>query len=139
MNNHWGTNYLAEQQGLVEFRYSICPHGEYRPLEAVRFGVQASQPLLASVGAQPSADQPRVTISPAEVIVTAMRPSRDGKALIVRLYGAGDRDEKATLDWAAPAPKAVTLSDLSEQPIAAAGSAIDVPAHGVVTLRAEMP
>ena len=59
--------------------------------------------------------------------------------MIVRLYGAGGSNAKATLRWAAPLPKAVWLSDLSEQPLAAAGDAIDVPAWGVVTLRAELP
>jgi alpha-mannosidase len=137
MNNHWGVNYCADQQGLVEFRYSICPHGVYCPLEAMRFGTGRSQPLLASVG-EPSSSGPRLAISPAEVIATALRPSRDGKALIVRLFGAGGSDEKAALRWARPAPKTVWLSDLSERPIAAAGETIEVPARGVVTLRAEM-
>ena len=27
MNNHWGTNYLAYQDGPVEFRYAFRPHG----------------------------------------------------------------------------------------------------------------
>ena len=139
MNNHWGTNYCADQQGLVEFRYSICPHAAYRPLDALRFGIERSQPLLASVGAEPSLAESRVTVSSAEVIVTALRPSRDGKALMMRLYGAGDSNQKAALRWAAPAPKAVWLSDLSEQPQTAVSGPIDVPARGVVTLRVEMP
>jgi alpha-mannosidase len=82
---------------------------------------------------------PRVTVSPAGVVVTALRPSRDGKALMLRLFGAGGAAEKAVLRWAAPKPNAVSISDLREQPIRAAGETIDVPAWGVVTLRAEMP
>jgi hypothetical protein len=138
MNNHWGTNYCADQQGLVEFRYSIAPHGAYDSLEATRFGVQCSQPLLASVGAEPATAEPRLTISRAGVIVTSLRPSRDGKALIVRLFGAAGRAEKVTLHWSAPAPQALWLSDLGERPLTAVHGAIDVPAWGVVSLRAEM-
>jgi hypothetical protein len=58
---------------------------------------------------------------------------------MVRLFGADGSDQKAMLRWAAPMPKTVWRSDLSERPIAVAGEAIDVPAGGVVTLRAEMP
>ena len=32
----------------MEFRYSIRPHGAIAPLEAMRFGIERSQPLLAS-------------------------------------------------------------------------------------------
>ncbi len=56
---------------------------------------------------------------------------------MVRLYGAGDREEKAALCWDPPTPKAVWLSDLSERPLAPAGDKIDVPAWGVVTLRGD--
>ena len=83
MNNHWGTNYCADQQGLVEFRYSIAPHGAYDPLGATRFGVQRSQPLLASVGRGAGRRGAASDgFSPREVIVTSLRPSRDGKALM---------------------------------------------------------
>ncbi|MGQ9592009.1 MAG: hypothetical protein ACUVYA_17140, partial [Planctomycetota bacterium] len=47
MNNHWHTNYRAEQEGPVAFRYAIRPHRAYAPAEAARFGVAASQPLIA--------------------------------------------------------------------------------------------
>jgi alpha-mannosidase len=146
MNNHWGTNYCADQQGLVEFRYSLAPHGPYRPLDALRFGIERSQPLLASVGGPArraagargaAAIEPRLSISPAGVILTSLRPSRDGKAMIVRLYAASGETERAVVRWAAPAPKAVWLSDLTERPLSAAGPSIEVPAGGVVTLRAE--
>ena len=139
MNNHWGTNYCADQQGLVEFRYSIFPHGAYRPLEAMRFGIECSQPLLASADSNPFTEEPLLTVSPPEVIVTSLRPSRHGKALIVRLYGASGKDQKVTIRWAHPEPKSVWQSDLSERPLAAITNAIDVPAWGVVTLRAELP
>ncbi len=158
MNNHWSTNYCADQQGLVEFRYSIAPHGPYCPLSALRFGIERSQPLLARVeapvaqrptrasrseaGSRALADEPpvapaRLTVSPAEVILTSLRPSRDGKAIMLRLFGPTDRAIKATVRFAPPEPKAIWISDLTEQPRAAAGAIIDVPAQGVVTLRAE--
>ena len=73
------------------------------------------------------------------MLVTALKPSDDGKAIIVRLYGASGKDAVAKLAWSKPAPKAVWLSDASELPLKSAPEAIEVPAWGIVTLRAELP
>ena len=58
--------------------------------------------------------------------------------MIVRLYGASGRAEQAMIRWAAPVPKSVWLSDLSERPLREIAGAVDVPAWGVVTLRADL-
>jgi hypothetical protein len=78
-------------------------------------------------------------VEPAEVIVTALKPSGDGKALIVRLFGAGGRDAAAKLAWRDPPPKTVWLSNLAEEPKAELTGSVDVPAYGIVTIRAELP
>src|SRR6201991_869991 len=46
MNNHWGTNYRAWQEGPVTFRYALRPHGRADAAEATRFATGLSQPLL---------------------------------------------------------------------------------------------
>jgi alpha-mannosidase len=69
--------------------------------------------------------------------VTALKPSADGKALIVRLFGAAAQTKSARLQWGGVQPKAVFLSDTSEQPGQRAGDPIEVPPSGLVTLRAE--
>jgi alpha-mannosidase len=69
--------------------------------------------------------------------VAALKPSDDGKAWIVRLFGASGKAEKATLLWADPQPRAVHASDTSEQRGASVTGPIDVPPYGIVTLRAE--
>ena len=50
MNNHWHTNYRAEQEGPTVFRYAIRPHKGYVPEDAAKFGVACSQPLIAAPG-----------------------------------------------------------------------------------------
>src|SRR6185312_8848713 len=47
MNNHWGTNYRAYQEGVVAFRYALRPHSGYDAAAANRFSIGLSQPLLA--------------------------------------------------------------------------------------------
>jgi hypothetical protein len=138
MNNHWGTNYRAYQEGPVTFRYALRPHRGWTPADASRLATGLSQPLIVTPARGPKPrTEPLLTLSTDDVMVTALKPSDDGKAWIVRLYGAAGRDGDVTLAWASPAPQRISLSDTSERPLKEAGKTISVPAWAVVTLRAE--
>ncbi|MFO0930359.1 MAG: polysaccharide lyase family protein [Gemmataceae bacterium] len=136
MNNHWHTNYRADQEGPTTFRYAVRPHGAYSALEAYQFGTGLSQPLVAvpAQGERPA--PPRLRVEPADVVVTAFKPSDDGKADIVRLYGAAGKACRVTLTWAEP-PAALHRTDVGERPGAVVTGPVEVPAWGIVTLRAE--
>ena len=141
MNNHWHTNYRAYQEGPVQFRFVLRPHrGRAGDAENARFATGFSQPLVATParGRAPS-PSPLLRVEPSDVLVTALKPSDDGKAIIVRLFGADGKSAKAKLVWTKPAPKRVWLSDTSEKPLRKAGGDVLVPAWGVVTIRAELP
>ena len=142
MNNHWFTNYKADQEGPTVFRYALRPHaGPYNGVEAARFGIEQSQPLvMAPTTADASPLIPsRLKIESADAIVASLKPSNDRKALIVRLFGASGRPGKAAITWARPVPKTVCISDLTERPTQTmVGGLVDVPAYGIVTLRAEL-
>jgi hypothetical protein len=137
MNNHWHTNYRAEQEGPTVFRYAIRPHKRFAPDDAARFGVACSQPLIAVPAPGPAPGKPRLALSSDKVLVTAFKPSDDGKAWIVRLFGASGQPQHVKLAWANPAPQQLWLSNTSEKPLEKAGPTIEVPAWGIVTLRAE--
>jgi alpha-mannosidase len=139
MNNHWHTNYRADQEGPTVFRYLIFPHGRYDQAEATRRGMQASQPLLVTKAQPGKVPAPRLKLSNTKVVMTALKPAEDGKAWVLRLFGCSDRTETVKLDWADPAPKSIWLSDASERALSNAGSSIAVPANSIVTLRAELP
>ncbi len=141
MNNHWHTNYRAHQEGPVQFRFVLRPHrGRAADAENSRFATAFSQPLVATParGRAPS-PTPLLRVEPADVLVTALKPSDDGKAWIVRLFGANGTPATAKLTWSKPAPKRVRLSDTSEKPLQKLAGEIAVPAWGVVTVRAELP
>ena len=141
MNNHWGTNYRAYQDGPTKFRFILRPHRGGTPADATRFATAFSQPMLpvpARTPAPRDAATPLLRVDSPDVIVTALKPSDDGQALIVRLFGAAGKAASVKLNWSAPAPKTVSLSDTSEKALQPAGSTINVPAWGVVTLRAEL-
>ena len=139
MNNHWHTNYRAYQEGPVQFRFVLRPHrGPSADAENSRFATGFSQPLVATPARGPApSPTPLLRVEPADVLVTALKPSDDGKAWIVRLFGASGAPASARLIWSKPAPRRVWLSDTSEKPLQRAAADIAVPAWGVVTLRAE--
>jgi hypothetical protein len=138
MNNHWGTNYRAYQEGLVTFRFILRPHRQADPAEASRFATGFSQPLLAA----PSSDKtkqplPQIQIEQKNVLVSGFKPSDDGKGLIVRLFNASSEPAQIPVQWSKPLKK-IWLSDTSERPLKEAMKSISIPAWGLVTLRADL-
>jgi hypothetical protein len=137
MNNHWGTNYRAYQEGVVEFRYALRAHRGYDPAAASRLAIGLSQPLLASAASSIVPSASVLTIDPPDVLALALKPSEDGKAWIVRLFGASGEERKARLQWSAPIAPRLWLSNLGEQPIEPVQGEITVAAWDLVTVRAE--
>jgi alpha-mannosidase len=84
MNNHWGTNYRAYQDGPVTFRFVVRPHRYSSSAENTRFATSFSYPLAAvpTRGNAPSIT-PRLYLDSSSVIVSSCKPSDDGKALIL--------------------------------------------------------
>ncbi|HYG36356.1 MAG TPA: glycosyl hydrolase-related protein, partial [Clostridia bacterium] len=137
MNNHWHTNYRAEQEGPTVFRFAIRPHQTFKPEQAAQFGVACSQPLIPLKASGKRPLHSRLELSNEKVLVTALKPSDDGKGWIVRLFGASGTSQKVRLSWSSPAPQHLWLSDTSERPKQEIVRAIEVPAWGIVTIRAE--
>ncbi len=138
MNNYWETNYKASQEGATLFRYSIMPHRKFNQAAAARFAIGHSQPLLVRP-ADPRTPvlTSRLNVTGEGVLVTSLKPSADRRALIVRLFNAGDQPTSAKIDWADPALKHVTLSSPREERGRAIKGPIAMPPLGIVTLRAE--
>jgi hypothetical protein len=74
-------------------------------------------------------------IEPADVLALECKPSVDGKAWIVRLFGASGEDRRAKLTWAGDAAPRMWRSNLSEQPLEPAGQEVAVAGWDLVTLR----
>jgi len=137
MNNHWGTNYRAYQQGVVEFRYALRPHSGYDPAAAARLAIGLSQPLLASSAGTKAPALSLFRIEPADVLALECKPSVDGKAWIVRLFGASGENRRAKLIWEGGTAPRVWSSNLSEEPLALVGQEVDVAAWDLLTLRVD--
>jgi alpha-mannosidase len=138
MNNHWGTNYRAYQDGPVEFRYALRPHRGYEPAAAGRFAMGMSQPLVSSPQGQGSPNALKLRIDQEDVILQQCKQSADGSAWIVRLFGASGKNLTARLTWADHASIKIWRSDLREQPLERLGTQVEVPAWELVTVRIEV-
>ena len=139
MNNHWHTNYRAEQDGPTVFRYFIYPHDARTDSEAAaRFALECSQPLLV-LPARGEVTKTSPFSSVKGVQVTAFKPSEDGKAWILRLFNPTAASVKPLLYWNKSEPKPMWLSDNSEKPLRALTGPLEVPAWSIVTLRTDLP
>jgi alpha-mannosidase len=138
MNNHWGTNYRAYQEGPVTFRFAVRAHAAYDPAEATRLATGLSQPLLAlpTAPVEPTG-RARVTLSNDHVVASVFKPSDDGKGWILRLYNVSDKEQRVGVEWEDPKPRRVFISSTSEMAGAAVSGPLVIPAWGLLTLRAE--
>jgi len=136
MNNYWYTNYKADQEGLSSYHYSIQPHGLFNQKNAVRLGVERSQPLLVRrVATRDPVPGSLFGISSGNIIVTYVKPIGAGGGLLVRLFNAGGAPETAHLTFAGGGRTVYKSSPFGEQ-----GERVDeinLPANGIVTLRIE--
>ena len=138
MNNHWETNYKADQEGLITFRYALVPHtGGYDAAAAQQVARELHQPLVA-VTADPAKPlgEPLLQALPAGVVATSIRPSRDGKATMVRLFNATGEAREVGLKWNRKVGK-TWVSNPMEDKVKPAPGAVEMVEFEVVTLRVE--
>ena len=140
MNNYWETNYKAAQEGPTTFRYFIRPHRGFDAAQATRFGTETSQPLIAvpCSAARPVCAS-LLRVQPAGVVASVLKPSRDGKAWILRLFNPTESARKVTLAWGKPAPSRVFLSNFAEEECRRMREPAEIGPYEIVTVRAPLP
>ena len=87
LNNYWHTNYKADQEGLIRYRFALQPHGAFDAVALRRFSDEQDQPLLvvpATAVTRPISAP--FTVVGGRVIATLVAPLDAGKAMLIRLY-----------------------------------------------------
>jgi len=136
MNNYWHTNYKADQEGIGTYHYSLHPHGLYNQADAMRAGIERSQPLVIRAAATGQPKRPSLlTITPSSVLVTYLKPVYGGRGHIVRLYNAGGRPEEAKISLGNSAQSVYRSSPFEEKGDIV--NTVSLPANGIITLRIE--
>ena len=136
MNNHWGTNYRAYQEGVVEFRYGLRPHVGYDAAASSRFAIGLSQPLVATVASADTLKAPLLKVEPQDVLALALKTSEDSQGWVLRLFGASGEERKAKVTWPAEVQQ-MWLSDVGEQRLQRLEHEVTVAGWDLVTLRAD--
>jgi len=137
MNNYWETNYKASQEGPVTFRYSMTAHPDFNPADAERFAIERSQPLIVVSSDKTVPSLSFLQLDSSDVLVTSMKPSKDGQAILLRLYNPGEKTENVRLIWGWQKPASLYKSSPFEEKGQEIREALNVPAFGIITLRAE--
>ncbi len=138
MNNYWHTNYKADQQGPVTFHYAVRPHRAFHADAAARFGAESREPLLV-VAAAGRAPSPRslLTVAPAAVLVTSLRPGAERRSWIIALQNSSADSQRVTLRWRGGTRVAWSTSDSSGRAGTAVTGPLALPPHATAIVRVD--
>jgi alpha-mannosidase len=116
------------------------PHRDFDSGSASKFGVEQSQPLIAvPVDGRTPIQRSILSVEPDGVILTALKPSEDGRAWIVRLFNTDNRPAKAKINWRKHTPKTVWLSNFAEGQVSKVTGPVNMAGYEIVTLRIPLP
>lgn len=137
MNNHWHTNFPLTQDGPVRFRYRLFPHEGYDVVQANRFGLEQSQPLVYVAADKDPQVRPLIAIDNPKVYATILKSLDTDRALIVRLRSLSDKGEKVRLSFPEKHPERVSLCIREEDPGKDYEGELMMNPYGQVTLKLE--
>jgi len=136
LNNHWETNYRAYQDGILTFRYALQPHKSYDPVGSTKFATGLTQPLIVALAVGDPVTGSLLTLGNQQLIVLLLKPSSDGKALMLTLYNPTGQLQSTQLNWNSTVG-AVHYSNTGEEIGSPVEGNINVAAQGIVTIRVE--
>ena len=135
--------------GHHHFHYALYPHaGSWKDAMTVRHGYEYNYPLTAEVttphtGALP-AEHSFASITPENVVLTAVKKADDARGLIFRVYEWAGKD--ATVEFhVPPGASTATVTNLQETPeggpLEVRGDVVKAPIHPyeILTVRVDYP
>jgi alpha-mannosidase len=136
MNNYWHTNYKADQEGMITFRYSLQPHGELLIEDVVRFGMGQRQPLIAlAASGAAKTDDALFEMESFSIVSISTKPIGAGGSWLLCLYNPTSLNHSATLLWNRGIPVSIHASDAFGKTGESLEGGIHVPAYGTVFVR----
>lgn len=138
MNNHWHTNYRAEQEGKTVFRFYLVPRENgFDPIQTTQLAQNYCQPLIVIQSRDRELNPTSIILSEKRLVVTARKPAEDKKGEIIRLYNPSSQALSTKIQWKNRTPKNLWISDAREEPVQKTADLIEVPSRSVVTVRAD--
>jgi hypothetical protein len=117
MNNSWHTNFKASQEGTSVFRYALKTHNQFDHLSAYKFGVESSQPLhiIYNDNAIRNFSHTITLDSTSSLVITVIRPAKNGKDLIARIFNPSDKTGSSQINWKGNGKSLFFLSNGDEE------------------------
>jgi alpha-mannosidase len=135
--------------GHHHFHYAIYPHaGTWKDAMTVRHGYEYNYPLAAQVATAHAGSLPAehsfASVTPENVVLTAVKKAEDAKGLIFRVYEWAGKD--ATVEFhVPPGASGATVTNLQETPeggsLEVSGDTVKAPIHPyeILTVRVDYP
>lgn len=136
MNNHWETNYAADQEGLIPFSYAVWPHaGGYDAVKSQQVSRAVHQPLVAvEADGNSSVLQSKLDVKGNGIVVASVKPCLDGAGTMVRLFNTNQTNAVASVKWKEP-NHTLWLSNPLETKIQKIDGTVSMVPQEIVTLR----
>jgi alpha-mannosidase len=136
-------------QGHHHFHYALYPHaGTWKEALTVRHGWEYNYPLTAVVTSAHAGSLPAehsfASVTPENVVLTAVKKAEDAKGLIFRIYEWAGKESTAEFHVPAGATGA-TVTNMMEtpegSPLAVTGDVVKAPIHPyeILTIRVDYP
>jgi alpha-mannosidase len=135
MNNYWHTNYKADQEGPMEFRYSLYPHGVFNPLDAARLGRESRQPLIVCPAGNLKGRKFPLSLPSDKLILESIEPVNGGASWLVSIYNPSTSAAEFSLKWSGTRKYSLHASDLSGKAGSEIAGTVSVPAAATIILR----
>ncbi|MDX9748201.1 MAG: glycoside hydrolase family 38 C-terminal domain-containing protein [Paludibacter sp.] len=135
LNNHWFTNFKADQEGIMKFQYDFAAHKGNSLADVNRFGVTNAQPLIVSFTANPNRNV-AFSFDNDQVYVSHIKNSKDNKALIVSVSNVGVEDVVTRIGGLNSNTR-LYLTNLNEDKLEGNSEIVSVKAKGYLLLRIE--
>jgi hypothetical protein len=135
LNNHWFTNFKADQEGVVKFQYDFAAHPGNSIAAVNQFGVTTAQPLIVSFKPNSLRDI-ALKFDNDQVYISHIKKSMDNKALIVSVSNMGGTDVMSHL-LGLKSNTRVYLTNLKEERLVENSDLVSLKAKGYVLLRIE--
>lgn len=135
--------------GHHHFHYALYPHaGTWKDAMTVRHGFEYNYPLTAVVttahAGSLSASHSFASVTPEDVVLTAVKKAEDAKGLIFRVYEWAGKD--ATVEFhVPPGATSATVTNMMEtpegSPLTVTGDVVKAPIHPyeILTVRVDYP
>jgi alpha-mannosidase len=105
MNNYWHTNYKADQEGEVHFKYALRPHNMANDAEMEKAASEFTQPLIAlPIKNEVALPKELFELSNPKIVVTSITPNTDG-TYVVRLFNPEQSVQQTQFVWKALQPE----------------------------------